>query len=369
MQIRNFETEDFFAKYEFTKPYLISASDCESVSIAELIRLGGGSVEAFLQTKLSYPEMSGSENLRSEIAATYQSADPSQILVLGSPIEGIYLTMRALLEKGDHVVILSPAYDALFNVAEHVSGNVSRWFLTNDGKRWHLDFEQLEQLLTPKTKLLVLNFPHNPTGFIPSLAELDRILKIANQHGITIFSDEIYRGLEYGENRIPSLLDLDNKAIVLSGASKSLGLPGLRFGWLATKNATAYKKLHDFKIYTSMCSTQAGEYLGLMALRAAPQLVKKNLAIIKQNLLIAEKFFAKWNDRFAWLKPMAGSVSLMKLKQGSAEAFCLEMADHHGIVLLPAKFMGYEDSFARLGFGRTNFQLGLEAFDKALSLP
>ena len=115
-----------------------------------------------------------------------------------------------------------------------------------------------------------------------------------------------------------------------------------------------------------MCSTQTGEYLGRMAIRAAPQLLKKNLAIVKGNLFIAEKFFEKWGERFQWLKPMAGSVSLMKLNESSAETFCRQMADRFGVVLLPAKFMGYEDSYARLGFGRTNFEVGMDVLDRAL---
>lgn len=146
MKIKTFETEEYFAKYEFSQPHLISVSDCESVSIEELIRLGGGSNKEFLEIKLGYPEMAGSSDLRKEIASTHEGVTENQILVLGSPIEGIYLTMKSLLEKGDHVVVLSPAYDALFNVADHITSNASRWFLKHDGKTWKLDFEQLEKL-------------------------------------------------------------------------------------------------------------------------------------------------------------------------------------------------------------------------------
>ena len=366
MSIRSFETEEYYAKYEFSKPYLISVSDCESISIDELIHLGGGSTEEFLKTKLGYPEMPGSELLRSEIASQYQNLNSKDVLVLGSPIEGIYLIMNSLLRKGEHAIVLSPAYDALFNVTESVTENVSRWFLKNENGRWRLDFEQLNKLINKNTKLLILNFPHNPTGFLPSKEELEEIIKITESHGVRIFADEIYRGLEYGNNQIPSLVDVSENAIVLGGASKSLGLPGLRFGWLATKDVDAYKKLYDMKCYTSMCSTQAGEYLGRMAIRAAPKLIEKNIAIIKNNFTVADSFFEVWKDHFQWIKPMAGSVSLMRLNNGSAEKFCIEMAERFGVVLLPAKFMGYEDRYARLGFGRTSFEVGMKAFEKAL---
>lgn len=366
MNIPNFETEEFYAKYEFSKPHLISVSDCESVSVGELIRMGGGSLYEFSEIKLGYPEMPGSEGLRREIASLYRSVNPDQVLVLGSPVEGIYLALSAILDRGDHVIVLSPAYDALFNVAEHVTGNAGRWFLKNDGISWRLDFEALEKLITRDTKLLVLNFPNNPTGFLPSEEDLGRILEITKRNDIRIFTDEIYRGLQHDGKELPSVADLMEDAIVLGGASKSLGLPGLRFGWLVTKDPYAYKALLNYKTYTSMCSTQAGEYLGRMALRAASQLLEKNRLIVRQNLLVAERFFAKWKDRFQWLRPLGGSVSLMKLNEESAERFCHELADRFGVVLLPARFMGYQDKYARLGFGRTTFESGMNAFDAAL---
>ena len=366
-RLRTFETEEYFAKYEFTKPYLISASDCESIRIADLIHLGDGSVEEFLDVKLGYPEMTGSASLRKGVASIYETIHEDQVLILGSPIEGIYLTMRALLNHGDHVIVLSPAYDALFNVANHITRNASRWFLKNDGKTWSLDFEQLEKLTAQPTKLLVINFPQNPTGFLPSRSDWNRIIEVAEKRGIRIFSDEIYRGLEYDPaDRLPSLVDLVEGSVALAGASKGLGLPGLRFGWLVTKDPALYKELLTLKTYTSMCSTQAGEYLGRMAIRAIPKLIEKNLNIVKQNLLIAEKFFLKWHTHLAWLRPVAGSVSLMKIKEEPAEKFCHEMAKRFGVVLLPVKFMGYEDQYARLGFGRANFQIGIDAFEKAL---
>ena len=368
MKIAAFETEEYFGKYEFTQPYLLSASDCESVDIAKLIQLGGGSVEDFLRTQLGYPEMPGSALIRREISSLYRSITEDQILVLGSPIEGIYLTMRSLLEKGDHVVVLSPAYDALYNVANHISGNVSRWFLLNDGEKWSLDFERLEILLGQKAKLLVFNFPHNPTGFYPNRVELEKILEIAARHGVRVLSDEMYRGLEYeSERRLESVADLFEQAITLAGASKSLGLPGLRFGWLIVKDQTQYRELLNFKSYTSMCSTQAGEYLGLMAVRSYSKLVAKNLEIIERNMLVADVFFKRWQNRLTWLKPMAGSVSVVKVNEPSAELFCHDLASKFGVVLLPIKFMGYEDQYFRIGLGRANFGMCVDVFEKALN--
>jgi aspartate/methionine/tyrosine aminotransferase len=366
--MKTFETEDYFSEYEFTKPYQLASSDCESVSIAELIQMGGGSIDAFSKTKLSYPEMQGSRPLRAEIGNLYKSVKEDQILILGSPIEGIYLSLRALVKQDEHVIVLSPAYDALYNISEHITKNTSRWFLKNDGKSWSLDFEQLESLVHSKTKLLIINFPHNPTGFMPSQAELKKIVEIAEKYKVRIFSDEIYRGLEFGaEAPSLSLADMSENAIVMSGASKGLGLPGLRFGWLAVKDMHLYKELLNLKSYTSMCSPQTLEYLGTMAIKAAPKLLEKNLKIVTDNILAAEVFFEKWSKQLNWLKPVAGSVSVVKVNEPSAEQFCHMLATKFGVVLLPIKYMGYEDKYFRIGLGRLDFKTNLDAFDKALS--
>ena len=365
--MKRFGTEDYFSQYEFTKPYQLASSDCESISIADLIELGGGSVDQLLNLKLGYPEMPGSRLLRNEISRLYSDVNEDQILVLGSPIEGIYISMRALIKAQDHVVVLSPAYDALFNVAEHISGNVTRWFLKNDGTKWFLDFDQLESILKPETKLLVVNFPHNPTGFVPSKDDLHKIIEIAQRHNIRIFSDEIYSGLEFDpENRSQSIADQTKNSITMSGASKGLGLPGLRFGWLVVKEPKLYNELLNLKTYTSMCANQTNEYLGLMAIRAAPQLLAKNLGIIKDNLKIAESFFKKHEGKMNWLKPLGGSISVFKIDDPSAENFCHRTAAAAGVVLLPIKYMGYEDQYIRMGFGRKSFKTSLEIFDKAL---
>lgn len=365
--MKRFGTEDYFSKFEFTKPYQLASSDCESINITELIKMGGGTTEEFLNVKLGYPEMPGGRPLRHEVSQLYSTVNEDQVMILGSPIEGIYLSMQVVLKKNDHVVVLSPAYDALYNVAEHLCGNVSRWYLKNDGLKWFLDFDQLVSVLRANTKLLVLNFPHNPTGYIPSQKDISRIIQICTKYGVLIFSDEIYYGLELNPNNcFKSIADQTAHCVTMSGASKGLGLPGLRFGWLVVKDPHLYDQLLSLKTYTSMCAHQTNEYLGVMAIRAAPQLLVKNLMIIGENLKRAETFFKKHESKFTWLRPDGGSISVFKLNEGSADKFCHNLAEKFGVVLLPILHMGFEDQFVRMGFGRKSFSSSLEVFDQAM---
>jgi len=367
MEIKPFETEKYFEKYEFTSPYMLSASDCETVRIADLIEMGGGSADELLNLRLGYTPLGGSVPLRQQISGLYESVAPDQIIVLGTPVEGIFLTCQVLLGKNDHVIALTPAYDSLMHSAQFACDNFSNWNLKLKNNKWSLDIEELEKLIQPNTRLLMLNFPHNPTGYLPTHVEFREIFEIASKRDIWVFSDEMYRGLEYSAaDTLPSAADLYEKAITLCGVSKSLGLPGLRFGWLTIKNKILREKLSNWKNYTSMCSPQTTEYLGAMAIRSRDQLIEKNVGIIKNNLNTAKSFFADFTENFNWIPPMAGSVSVVELKKEPAEQYCHRVAGGCGAVLLPSRYMGAEDRFFRMGFGRKNFQKNIGEFKKYL---
>lgn len=355
MKIPSFQTEIYFGEYEFTKPYQLSSSDCESMTLGELADAAGSSLEELGKTRFGYTETQGDRTLRTLIARESDSS-PDEVVVLGSPIEGIYLGFRTLLEKGDHVVVLTPAYDALLNLADHVTGNVSRWQLKQGSKGWSLDWDALESLVTPKTRLIVVNFPHNPTGFLPSRDDLDRIIAIARKNGTWIFSDEMYRGLEFrSQDRLPVLRGLYEKSLVLGGLSKSYGLPGMRMGWLQIADPELRRALINWKFYTSMCPPVMTEVLGTWALKARDQIQQKCVRLIQSNLDAATQMFSR-HPEFHWLPPQAGSISLAEYLPGNAESYCHQLAADKGIVLLPGKFMGLADRYVRFGFGRSNFK-------------
>ena len=203
MEIKPFHTERFFAAQEFSAPYLLCASACESLTVAELLELAGVSQESLGRLWLGYTESQGSPQLREQIAHTYTQIDSGQVIGLSAPEEGIFVTMHALLEPGDEVIVLTPCYDSLANVAEYLGCRVVRWMLREAGEPpagpggWQLDLDVLSDALTPDTKLVVVNFPHNPTGYLPSIDEWQAIVDLVARSGAWLFSDEIYRGLEY----------------------------------------------------------------------------------------------------------------------------------------------------------------------------
>jgi len=358
MEIATFGTEHFFARYEFTTPYLLGSSDCESVTAGALLAMAGVTPEEFGRLGLGYTESLGNPDLRREIAASYAHVVADDVVMLGSPVEGIYLMARAALDPGDEVIVLTPAYDALIHLFEHVVGakNVRRWTFTPGAGRWELDFDALHHLISPRTKLLVVNFPHNPTGYLPTPAQLQGLVAFVEAHSLHIFCDEMYFGLVHtGTPVVPSAATLTARAVVLSGLSKTYGLPGLRTGWLVVRDVELRQRLVNWKYYTSICPPAPSEFLARAAWRVREQLRAQNLAQIETNVALAAAFFARWPDLFAWRRPLAGSTALVGMNVPSVQDFAARLAAAVGVLVLPAIHLGADDQHLRMGFGRAGF--------------
>ena len=370
MKIARFETEHFFAQYEFNTPYQLCNSDCETMSIETLLKLADVSISDFTQQTLGYTESQGNPKLRENIANTYQSCSPENVIVLATPVEGIYLTARALLNPGDEVIVLSPAYDALINMFEHVVGNenVKKWNFHPADDGWELKIEDLAQLLSPQTKMIVVNFPHNPTGYVPTPQMQQEIIAVAEQNNIWLFSDEMYFGLTHeGTSKIPSMADLSAKAIVLSGLSKTYGLPGLRTGWLVVPDAQLIDDYINWKFYTSICSPGPSEFLATAALKVWNELRQRSLSQINSNLHIADQFFHRWPEHFTWRRPLAGSTALVRFHVNSVNHITERLAAEAGVLIQSGETLGSDDQHMRIGLGRATFATALGKFDNWLT--
>src|SRR5271157_3358884 len=215
MRLPPFALERYFARYEFAVRHLLCSSDCESMSIQDLLALEPGADERFLELRLGYTESSGSPSLRREICRLYEGIEPEQILVHAGAEEAIFLFMHAALEKGDHVVVQRPCYQSLFEVARGMGCAVTAW-KAREENGWSPDIGELKGLIRPDTKVIIFNTPHNPTGFHMGIDQLRGLVDLADGHGITLFSDEVYRGLEQNEaDRLPAACTLSPRAVSL----------------------------------------------------------------------------------------------------------------------------------------------------------
>lgn len=370
MKIAPFKLERYFARYEFSAPYLLCSSDCESLHLRDLLALEPDARDRFDELWLGYTEAPGSPQLRQAIAGLYEQVTADQVLVHAGAEEAIFNAMSVLLEAGDHVVVQAPYYQSLGEVARAGGAEVSEW--RGDPERaWAIDLDELKRLLTPRTKLVVINAPHNPTGFLPTRQFILELSELSEHHGFLIFSDEVYRGLELDPaRRLPTMADVNERAVSLGVMSKTYGLAGLRIGWVATRNEQLLGQLAAFKDYTSICNSAPSEFLATLALRHAGTIVERNLRIIRENLDRLDEFFSTHADRFRWSRPQAGSIAFPILRRGDVNVFCRELVEQAGVLLLPGTLYGEGYDAFRIGFGRANLPEALARFDAHLrSIP
>jgi aspartate/methionine/tyrosine aminotransferase len=363
MSIRPFQLERYLDRYEFTTPLNLSCSACETVSIGELLALAGESLQSLSALRLGYTETQGDPALRESISSFYQEASAGDVIVTNAPEEGIFLAMETLLEPGDRVVVQTPCYQSLIELARHKGCDVQPWTVQESSAGWRLDLDNLDALLAG-ARLLVVNFPHNPTGLLPTKEEFHSIFQKAERAGARLFSDEMYRGLEpLPEQRLPAGTDLHPGVVSLWGMSKTFGLPGLRIGWLVTRDADLRERILSFKDYTTICSSAPGELLARIALDAADCLMERGLGLIRDNLALTQSFMETWKQTFRWQDPQAGPVTLARLQTGSAERFCDLAREEAGVLLVPSSVFDFGDRHIRLGLGRASYPQGLQALE------
>ncbi|HZB77676.1 MAG TPA: aminotransferase class I/II-fold pyridoxal phosphate-dependent enzyme, partial [Solirubrobacteraceae bacterium] len=237
----DFALEVYLGEWEFAAKHHLTASDAQTLTVAEVV--GPEGMEELARLGLGYTPTWGGDELRAAIAATYETLAPEDVLVFAGAEEAMFWALQALAGPGDHVVVTVPNYQSMESLPVATGADVSGLALRpEDG--WALDVDALEGLLRPATRLVAVNFPNNPTGALPDPATWERLLALCAERGIRLFSDEVYRGLEpAGTGPLPQAADRSDTAVSLGVMSKAYGLPGLRIGWLASRDRALLARL------------------------------------------------------------------------------------------------------------------------------
>ncbi len=363
-----FRLEAFLSKWEFSARYHLSASDAQTLSVAELLALADPEDrKAWEELSLGYTQTPGDPDLRRAIADSYQTVETEQVVCFAGAEEGLYLAMRALLDAGDHAVVATPNYQAAESVPLSICA-VTGVALDPDDD-WSLDLDAVAAAIRPNTRVVSVCFPNNPTGKLIDEADFRRLAALCDERGAHLFSDEVYRGLERAPARtLPQAADLSERALSLNVTSKALGLPGLRVGWIACRDRGVLAGLERAKHYTSICNSAPSEVLARIALKARARILERNREIVRANLPRFEAFFAQFPERFEWRPPDGGCVCFPRyLGEDGVEDFCAALVEEAGVLTLPASIFRSEltptpaDRF-RIGIGRANPQPALDAF-------
>ncbi len=369
MKINPFRLERYFAQYEFSSRYLLSSSDCDGFSLKEILALASPKeLDQWETLQLGYTESSGLPELREEISKLYKNISSEEVFVV-SPGEANFMAMNVLLQPGDHVICMAPAYQSLYEVAKSIGCELSFWNPSPDEKAWYYDPEDLNKLITNKTKLIILNFPHNPTGYIPTLNDYHKIVSIARGKGIFIFSDEMYHQLEHDpKDTLPPMCEVYERSISLWGMAKTFALAGLRLGWIVCKDPVVMEEMKRFKDYLTICSPSTSEILTLIALRNKNKLIQHNLDKIIKNIRLFTIFCDHHQQHLHFTPTKAGSTAFVKLiLKESSISFSENLVKQTGIMTLPAEMFEFGSSHLRIGFGRSNMNVPLKILDDYLT--
>ncbi|MAI57500.1 MAG: aminotransferase [Rhodobacteraceae bacterium] len=368
----DFRLETHFSEWEFKARYHMTASDAESMSLKHLLSMANDEErDAFENMWLGYTQTHGNPNLRESISGTYKAQKANDILCFAGASEGIFAANRVLLEKDSHAIVVTPNYQS------HETLPLSICEVTgvplDPYDNWSLDIDCVADAIQPNTKLLTVNFPHNPTGAILSLDNYLALIELCRKHGIYILHDEIFNGLgKLSTEHLPFVADIYERGLSLNVMSKSYGLPGLRIGWIACKDAMVISQMERVKHYLSICNSGPSEHLALIALRNKEKIFKRNCALIDSNLKKWDAFFSRHTDLFDWQHPDGSCTAFPRYKgKNGVEDFCQSLVEESGVLLLPSTIYSSElcetpqDRF-RLGIGRSGLDEGLAALEAHL---
>jgi aspartate/methionine/tyrosine aminotransferase len=371
VKIEPFLLERWMSRHETHVRYDIAESGILPLSTHDLLNFEpvaqrAATLERLLSLPLGYSEARGTEALRAALAATYLSGDAENILVTTGAIEANYLLFNVLLDAGDHVIAPYPAYQQLYTVPKAIGCDVSLWHVGPDtGYRY--DIGALERLVTPKTKVIVVNTPHNPTGAMMTPEDAVRVHALAESVGATVIGDEAYRWLAVpdGDPFAAPMFDLGGRAVSVGTLSKPFGLPGLRVGWIAGP-PDVIQKCWGMRDYITLSPGKLSDALALLALSHRDRIVDRNRAIILANLATASEWIRERSGVISWTPPRGGLLALLKYE---LPILSLELADRlateWSVMLAPGSAFGYEYHL-RLGVGQRPdiFKEGLERAGK-----
>ena len=373
VKLEPFLLERWMTRHETNVKYDIAESGILPLSMNDLLDFEpvgerAATLERLTALPLGYSEARGTETLRSQLAATYARGNADHILVTTGAIEANFLLFNQLLEAGDHVIAPYPAYQQLYSVPRAIGCDVSLWHVGPD-TGYKYDLRALERLLTPRTKVIVVNTPHNPTGAMMSPEDARRVYDMAASVGATVIGDEAYRWLAVpeGDPFAPPMFDLGERGISVGTLSKPFGLPGLRIGWIAGP-PDLIRACWGLRDYITLSPGRLNDALAQLAMSHREQIVERNRKIITANLATASRWMGERAGMVSWTPPRGGLLALIKYDLPVAS---LELADQlaidFSVMLAPGSAFGYEHHL-RLGIGQRPdiFTAGLELAGQCL---
>jgi aspartate/methionine/tyrosine aminotransferase len=351
MRLEQFDMERMQSTYENQVDFNLSESGVHPLTLGELVD-DDASRAALMAEGLRYIQSNGTIPLRAAISAIYSGTTTDHIQVTNGGSEANYITTWNLVEPGDEVVMMVPNYMQTWGLVRAFGADVKEWPLIEQGGKWRIDADRLAGLVTPRTKLIIICNPNNPTGARIDAEDLEAIVRIAAKHGSWLLSDEIYRGAELDGRETPSIWGRYDRAIVTSGLSKAYGLPGLRIGWIVAPPELV-AKLWSYHDYTTISPGALSDTLARRALEPArrAQILARTRRILNENFPIMAEWLDGHGGLFSYNRPDAGAIVYVKYQHGmNSTALVNRLREQKSVLIVPGDHFGM-DGYLRIGFG------------------
>lgn len=350
MRIDNFKVEDWFNKYEKLARYDMADTCVESLSLNEMFELIGNREEHLnyiCGRKLNYGDIQGSERLKTAISSMYNNVPLKNITVTHGAIGANQLVMLAVIEQGEGVVSILPAYQQHYSIPKSIGANVTTVFLKEENG-WLPDIEELKSKVTKDTKIICLTNPNNPTGSVMPESMLREIVEIARNNNSYILCDEVYRGLEHSGNISKSIIELYEKGISTGSLSKVFSLAGLRLGWIAAPDEVMEKIIIQ-REYNTISVSAVDDYFGALAIENRDLILHRNLPKILEGKRVLSEW-VKGEPKIDWIEPAGGTTALLKYSGSlSSVDLCTRLLNDTGVLFLPGSALEME-GYLRAGY-------------------
>lgn len=365
MQLPPFLIERMFAEHEFTARVNLTGSDVEGLTLDELWRVAPPETRAWYESlTLGYTESPGHPSLRELAAHASGLGSGAASQVFAGATEAVFVLLNAVLGAGDHAIVIGPTYQLLTDLPRAIGAEVTEIRLRRENQ-WELDVAEIKRSLRPSTRLIIVTFPHNPTGAIPDRSTFEELIGLVDGSKLLLVSDEIYRGIELDPGRrLPSAASMTRNAVSVTGVSKVLGMAGVRIGWTVTQNEAVTAKLLDHRYWTTLATSAPSEVLAIAGLQAAPALLERANVLVRDNSAALAAFLAS-TPGWDWIHPVGGTCAYPWLTEADAHTFSAWLVDRHGVLLAPDSMFNHTGQHLRFGLGRAAFSEGISILTHA----
>jgi aspartate/methionine/tyrosine aminotransferase len=352
MKIEPFLMERMQSRWEHRVSHNLSESGVHPMSVREL--LSGEDLDELLDQRLMYIQTNGTKPLRAAIAALYPGAGPENVLATNGTAEANYISIWRLVEPGDDVVMMLPNYMQIWGIVRSLGARIVPLRLREENN-WILDPADLRKALTPRTRVIALCNPNNPTGSIlpaEAMGEVAALAGTAGQGGAWILSDEVYRGAEREGGETASFWGMYDRLLITSGLSKAYGLPGLRIGWIAGPPGTI-EELWGRKDYLTICPGAISDLLARRALQRETRMkiLERTRGIIRENYPALEEWAWSRADALHMVPPRAGAIAYLRYQWPiNSTELCTRLREEADVLIVPGDHFGM-DGHLRIGFG------------------